>query len=98
MTPNAAYMTRVRAQRRAAGQCIDCGILSPRLRCQGCRRAQADARSARNIDRVKRGLCTRCPERRQPARTMCGACLDYYRGRKRRERFELMIAVVAVGA
>lgn len=100
MNYNVAYNRRLRIRRRADGQCIDCGNVSPRLRCAECRGKQAAARSVRNNKRAEEGICTRCPGRRLPKRTMCGTCLDYYVGRKSRERdtVELMIVVAAVGA
>lgn len=37
MTRQAKSIARIRAQRRAAGQCADCGALSEKFRCAACR-------------------------------------------------------------
>ena len=86
-------MRALRASRRAAGVCIDCGGPLPvgavGFRCSACLAASARQQASWRRGHRERGRCPRCGERDFDRRwVQCGPCRDRgaARERARRER------------
>ena len=84
-------------QRRSAGLCVDCGVVSVgagSARCEDCLRAYRSSRKQLRVERKSRGACTACGKAVQPGYDKCPGCRLYQRQASKKTRAKRVAAGV----
>ena len=86
-TGDSGAKKRLRAKRRAAGKCTQCGAEldpnEPRVKCGACRLRNAGAARALRKRRKRERICTRCGEGRPPG-PHAATCVECRTGERER--------------